>query len=244
MDLLRGYVDSDEEQEEQTQAQGGEPAGDTGGIIPGFESYKPDTAPASHASSPALSGVPERLRSAAEKGAGAPGDSDGTPGAARPRHHRFKVVSKSSTPVIHGSPSMHQSMPSDESTPNSPSRQSAFVAAAAPPEVVLPEKPDGEVEKALAGRVERYMSMRGKPQPVFVNQDLYDKKEFHNPGILEMLMSQYRILEKGSNYPPVYRRRTALPALPPRVCAIPRVCAGLLVVCGMVLEFRPLGFRV
>ena len=192
MDLLRGYVDSDEEQEEQTQAQGGEPAGDTGGIIPGFESYKPDTAPASHA----------------------------------------------------GSPSMHQSMPSDESTPNSPSRQSAFVAAAAPPEVVLPEKPDGEVEKALAGRVERYMSMRGKPQPVFVNQDLYDKKEFHNPGILEMLMSQYRILEKGSNYPPVYRRRTALPALPPRVCAIPRVCAGLLVVCGMVLEFRPLGFRV
>jgi hypothetical protein len=243
MDLLSGYVDSDEEQEEQTQAQGGEPASDAGGIIPGFESYKPDTG-ASHASSPAVSGVPERLRSAAAHGAAAPGDSDGTPGAARPRHHRFKVVSKSSTPVIHGSPSMHQSMPSDESTPNSPSRQSALAAAAAPPEVVLPEKPDGEVEKALAGRVERYMSMRGKPQPVFVNQDLYDKKEFHNPGILEMLMSQYNILEKGSNYPTVCRRRTALPTLPlPRV-SIPRMCAGPLAVCGMGLGFWPLRFRV
>ena len=53
----------------------------------------------------------------------------------------------------------------------------------------------------------------------------HDKKEFHNPGILEMLMSQYNILEKGSNYPTVCRRRTALPTLPlPRV-SIPRMCA-------------------
>jgi len=187
MDLLSGYVDSDEEEEEQADAPAPAPAGhgesaaagaaaagdagsDAGGVIPGFESYKQHSAPASRNDSPAVSvsGASERLRGGITHGAA--GDPDGTPGAARPRHHRFKVISKSSTPVIHGSPGLHQSMPSDESTPNSPARRSALAPAPPPPEVVLPEKPDGEVEQALAGRVEKYMSMRGKREPVYVNK--------------------------------------------------------------------------
>ena len=34
-----------------------------------------------------------------------------------------------------------------------------------------------------------------------MNADLYDKKEFHNPGILEVLMATYNIDGYGSNYP-------------------------------------------
>ena len=195
------------------QQKGGDAAGgDAGmdaGIIPGFEQFKPERAAGSNqpslTSSPAISvsGVPERLRSTLGHGGMDP--ADGTPGAARPRHHRFKVVSKSSTPIIHGSPALPSNMPSDESTPNSPARRSGMIATAdiVLPDVMLPEKPDGEVEKAVAERVERYMTLRGKREPVYVNKDLYDKKEFHNPGILEMLMSQYKIVERGSNYPKV-----------------------------------------
>ena len=58
-----------------------------------------------------------------------------------------------------------------------------------------------------------------------VPQDLYDKKEFHNPGILELLMSQYKILEKGSNYPLVRRRSTARTRCCPAFAARPRVRA-------------------
>lgn len=61
-----------------------------------------------------------------------------------------------------------------------------------------------------------------------VPQDLYDKKEFHNPGILELLMSQYNILEKGSNYPEVRCRSTARTRCWPRArCAVRARCASV-----------------
>ena len=222
MELLGGYVDSDEEEEEgQAEQEQEQPAG----VLPGFESYsrpKTDAAKPSLGTQPAgsdpsdspatsISGLPDRLRGSLPHGLTA--DSDGTPGgASRHRLHHFKIVSKSSTPVIHGSPALHQNAPSDDSTPNSPARRSGLTAVAdmpPPVEVTLPDKPAGEVEKAVADRVEHYMRLRGTPEPVRVNRDLYDKKEFHNPGILEMLMTQYRILETGSNYPKVQQTHRA-----------------------------------
>ena len=210
MDLLGSYGDESEEEEQKDAAQGAahgdadEASDAVNNLLPGFESYTPNLAAAgkppigagSQGRSPSITAG--RLR-----GGQGGHDSDGTPGAFRPRHHRFKVVSKSSTPVVHGSPS--QNMPSDESTPNSPARRASMAAIAdvPPPSVSLPDKPDGEVEQEVADRVAHYMHLRGKPQPVKVNRDLYDKKEFHNPGILEMLMASYGIAEKGTNYPKV-----------------------------------------
>ena len=46
-------------------------------------------------------------------------------------------------------------------------------------DVVLPDRPVGQVEPAVADRVEHYMRLRGQAEPVKVNRDLYDKKEFH-----------------------------------------------------------------
>ena len=37
-----------------------------------------------------------------------------------------------------------------------------------------------------------------REQGITVNDDLRDKKEFRNPGILEMLMEKYQIRETGS----------------------------------------------
>jgi len=199
MELLGGYGDDDSEHEDEgDKAEGaliGKP--NSGSVLPGFEIFMPkkenDAGSKTASPVPSASGWPELVGTAHSHRT----DSDATPGAVRPRHHRFKVVSRVETPVLVGSPALWQNMPSDESTPNSPSRQGEPVT------VPLPEKPDGEVDREVADRVEHYMRLRGKPEPVQVNRDLYDKKEFHNPGILEQLMSQYTMIEAGTNYPPV-----------------------------------------
>lgn len=203
MELLGDYGDSDEEEEEEQGGPSSE-AGDAVSVLPGFESFKPAAVVGSSAASPAVScgQGQERVRSVAHGGA----DSDGTPGPNRLRHPALRAVSKSSTPIIHGSPAVHLSAPSDDSAPNSPARRAAVAPVSddvEQPVVSLPEKPDGEVDEDVAKRVDHYMRLRGDDRPVKVNADLYDKKEFHNPGILEMLMSQYKIKETGTNYPAV-----------------------------------------
>ena len=186
MELLGSYGDddSDDDQQDGVVRTGGE--GDTGGTLPG-------------SSANGTASAKRLLPNAQAASTDSPIATPGPGGSVGPRHHRFKVVSKSSTPVIHGSPAVHQNMSDFESPPNSPSRSAA--AASEMPLVHLPQKPDGQVQQEVAERVEKYMKLRGSAQPVEVNRDLYDKKEFHNPGILEMLMSQYNIKEDGTNYP-------------------------------------------
>jgi hypothetical protein len=205
MELLQGYGPSDEEDEAEQEGVEASEADDTVSVLPGFEGFKPAPAQAPGAvASPAVgaaAGGGDRVRPGPAHG----GDSDGTPGPGRLRHPGLRAVSKSSTPVIHGSPAPHQSAPSDDSVPNSPARRGSAPAGDTEEKVVvsLPDKPLGEVDGDVAKRVEHYMRLRGDPKPVKVNSDLYDKKEFHNPGILEMLMSQYKIKETGTNYPTV-----------------------------------------
>ena len=203
MDLLGGYGDdSDEDENEPVAASSGGGSGAQRSV--GDAELAADQPPLTEAKtgSPTVNasvGVPANAHGPSAD------SSDGTPGATRPRGLKgFKLKSGSNTPALHGSPALQQSAPSDESTPSSPARRSGLAGeskSSALQDVVLPDRPVGQVEPAVADRVEHYMRLRGQAEPVKVNRDLYDKKEFHNPGILEMLMTQYQIVETGSNYP-------------------------------------------
>lgn len=58
----------------------------------------------------------------------------------------------------------------------------------------LPPAPEEPPNPVLLKNVEKFHNLR-KSKGVTVNGDLYDKKEFHNPGILELLMTTYKIKE-------------------------------------------------
>ncbi len=61
----------------------------------------------------------------------------------------------------------------------------------------------GECNAAVLKNVQHFLSLsegtyvNGKFTKATVNNDLQDKKEFHNPGILEYLMTSYSIKEIG-----------------------------------------------
>ncbi|KAJ1470832.1 hypothetical protein T484DRAFT_1846298 [Baffinella frigidus] len=61
------------------------------------------------------------------------------------------------------------------------------------------EEEGGEIDPRMMVNVQRFTDARSKGKRV--NADLYDKKEFHNPGVLEELVNKYNIKETGSNYP-------------------------------------------
>jgi hypothetical protein len=62
----------------------------------------------------------------------------------------------------------------------------------------LPPAPSGPVDEAVKAEVARLLEQRKKGSNI--NSDLQDKKEFHNPGILERLVSEFKIQESGTNY--------------------------------------------
>mmetsp|Transcript_66380 Transcript_66380/g.157303 ORF Transcript_66380/g.157303 Transcript_66380/m.157303 type:complete len:366 (-) Transcript_66380:19-1116(-) len=145
-----------------------------------------------------------------EKSSGKDGSKlgdDGTPSSLPKRRGNLmlRAVSKSSTPLI-SSPALAGAIPSDASSPNSPepmeprSNGSASLTADKPPaRVELPPEPSGEIDPRMMVNVQRFTDARSKGKRV--NADLYDKKEFHNPGVLEELVNKYNIKETGSNYP-------------------------------------------
>jgi hypothetical protein len=64
--------------------------------------------------------------------------------------------------------------------------------------VDLPPPPPGRVDEAVQAGVDRMLAARTAGADL--NRDLQDKKEFHNPGILERLVSDFKIVEHGTNY--------------------------------------------
>jgi hypothetical protein len=90
--------------------------------------------------------------------------------------------------------------PSDASSPLEDGAQAPQPPAAAPtgsgPE--LPPAPPGPVSETVLGGVEKLLAERKKGTNL--NEQLQDKKEFHNPGILERLVSEFKIMESGTNY--------------------------------------------
>jgi len=63
----------------------------------------------------------------------------------------------------------------------------------------LPAAPEEPPNPVLLKNVAKFHNLR-RSKGVTVNGDLYDKKEFHNPGILELLMTTYKIKEVLSNH--------------------------------------------
>lgn len=98
--------------------------------------------------------------------------------------------------------------PSDMSSPASESGEVVFDvaqpgaaangSASTPGSADLPAAPPGPVEEAVKANVAKlYASLKTGQN---INSDLRDKKEFHNPGILERLVSEFKIKESGTNY--------------------------------------------
>ena len=83
--------------------------------------------------------------------------------------------------------------PSDASSPLENVAQ-----APQPPAAELPPAPPGPVSDTVMGGVEQLLAQRKKG--INLNEQLQDKKEFHNPGILERLVSEFKIMESGTNY--------------------------------------------
>ena len=63
----------------------------------------------------------------------------------------------------------------------------------------LPAAPEEPPNPVLLKNVAKFHNLR-RSKGVTVNGDLYDKKEFHNPGILELLMTTYKIKEVLSSH--------------------------------------------
>jgi len=128
---------------------------------------------------------------------------EGTP-TLKPRNAAIRIISKSNTPITN-SPALAADVPSDASCPASPHITSdggiiAGSSISSLPDVTLPAAPEGEVDPKIAQNVAKFAHLRTHKNAT-VNADLYDKKEFHNPGILEFLVTTYNIKETGSNYP-------------------------------------------
>ena len=66
--------------------------------------------------------------------------------------------------------------------------------------VTVPCAPPGPVSGGVMTKVEQLLAERKKGTNL--NDQLRDKKEFHNPGILERLVSEFKIMESGTNYSP------------------------------------------
>ncbi|EKX54784.1 hypothetical protein GUITHDRAFT_99435 [Guillardia theta CCMP2712] len=193
MDLLGSYGgDSDESLEEGQQAEGGNAeapaAADSLSNIVGYV----------HADDSAEMSIDKPHTSLAEQLSeqlGAAKDSDES--SRKPRNPAVRAISKSSTPIV-GSPG--GIVPSDASSPETAERCSTpMLVSEQMPQVELPPAPTTEIEPKLIENVNKYTRLREKDRKV--NADLYDKKEFHNPGILEVLMATYNIDGYGSNYP-------------------------------------------
>eukprot|EP00960_Hanusia_phi_P069200 767026-Hanusia_phi.AAC.5 len=186
MDLLGSYGgDSDESLEENQEAGSGN-AGEAGAAdslskIVGYSHADESGGRASHEkSNPSLADqLCEKL--------GAANYSDES--ARKARNPAVRALSKSSTPVV-GSPG--GILPSDASSPESAERSwTPVLVSEHLPQVELPPAPTSEIEPKLIENVNKYTRLREKDR----------KKEFHNPGILEVLMATYNIDGYGSNYP-------------------------------------------
>jgi len=89
--------------------------------------------------------------------------------------------------------SQHGEVPED----SAPARQPPASAGGGPE---LPPAPPGPVNESVMEGVAKLLAERKKGTNV--NEQLRDKKEFHNPGILERLVKEFKIIESGTNYAP------------------------------------------
>lgn len=99
--------------------------------------------------------------------------------------------------------------PSDMSSPASQNGELVFEVAQpgtaakgradnTPGSADLPAAPPGPVEEAVKANVAKlYAQLKTGSN---INSDLRDKKEFQNPGILERLVSEFKIKQSGTNY--------------------------------------------
>jgi len=110
---------------------------------------------------------------------------------------------------LRGTGSMASGAPSDVSSPASQRGSDGIDWAKVPQSVAangsiagegrdLPSAPPGPVDEVLRANVESLQAQR--KQGKNINADLQDKKEFQNPGILERLVVDFKIMESGTNY--------------------------------------------
>jgi len=125
--------------------------------------------------------------------------AQGTPLTLRLKNPALKLISKSVTPS--GTSPLHPNSTSDAEDVQSDTDSHPGALATQPVQSIsLPPAPAGECLSHIRKNVEHYTTLK-EVKGLSVNDDLRDKKEFRNPGILELLMSMYNIKETGSNYP-------------------------------------------
>jgi hypothetical protein len=95
----------------------------------------------------------------------------------------------------------------------------------------LPPAPEEPPNPVLLQNVDKFHKLR-RSKGVTVNGDLYDKKEFHNPGILELLMTTYKIKE-------VLFCRLLPPSLPPSLPLSPSPSLSLSLSLSLPLSLSP-----
>jgi len=217
MDLLGDYGDDDESEHEDEAPMQTENAssGQTQGLsnLVGYlqagdeDEGEMKEKPTSHSNRVATSTEPSPSPTLSSKGAVGSWvkdqNRDSTP-TFKPRNAAIRIISKSNTPLAN-SPALPVDVPSDASCPASPhlpdsQRMPVGTSLSSLPDVTLPAAPEGEMDPKIAQNVAKFAHLR-MHQNATVNAELYDKKEFHNPGILEFLVTTYDIKETGSNYP-------------------------------------------